>query len=287
MAHGFALVTPSYDLDYERCLLLVESVHRFVARSVQHFIIVSRDDLKLFHRCADERTHVLVQEEIVAHRFWRIPYARRWRFHFTMPPVRGWIWQQIVKMSIANSIGADAYMIVDSDCFFVRPFDPNSLIVHGNVPLFRKEDDWYKTHSDSQKWAEVSRRLLRLPPSTEPYGIGYIIPWCFWRRDVLLKLQAHLTNGRETTAWIRDVSRCITISEYTLYGIYVDKVLGISNSGHYAFQQHLCHEYWDTVPLNRSDLISFRHQMEPGHELVMISAKSSTPVQEIRSVFGF
>src|SRR4051794_40719124 len=98
MAHAFALVTPSYDLDYERCLLLIESVHRFVAPPVQHFIIVSRHDLKLFLRCAEERTHILIQEQIVPHRFWQIPFAHRWRFHFTVPPLRGWVWQQIVKM---------------------------------------------------------------------------------------------------------------------------------------------------------------------------------------------
>jgi hypothetical protein len=282
----FALVTPSFHLDYELCRILIESVHRHVPADVPHYIIVSGDDLGMFQGCADSRTHVLVQEDLVQERFWRVPLARRWRFSLKTLPVRGWIWQQMVKMSIANGIDADAYLIIDSDCFFVRAFDPRTLVVDGKVPFYREEKDWYRTDPDSQKWAEISRRLLRLPPLSEPYPVGYVNPWGIWRRDVLLKLQSKMSNGRSPTAWLRDITLNLTFSEYMLYGMYVEKVLGLSESGHYSFGRHLSHDYWPMKPLARDALTEFKGRLS-GEEIVMINAKSRTSVADIRSVFGF
>jgi hypothetical protein len=282
----FALVTPSFHLDYELCRILVESVHRHVPEDVPHFIIVSGDDLGMFRGLADSRTHVRVQEDVVDVPFWRVPFARTWRVSLQTPPVRGWVWQQLVKMSIANSIDADAYLIVDSDCFFVRPFDPRTLVVDGKVPLYREEKDWYKTDAPSQKWANVSQRLLRLPELREPYPVGYVNPWGIWRRDVLLKLQKHLSNGGSSSGWLRKVGTQMTISEYMLYGMFVERVLGLESSGHYSFGRHIAYEYWSDTPLDRAGLDKFRSGIAE-HEMVMINAKSRTPESDIRAAFGY
>ena len=284
---GFALVTPSFYLDYERCLLLVDSVRRYLPKTIHHFIIVAESDLELFKDTAGPRTHILVQEDLIPHDFVRVPFSRKWRMSLRTLPIRGWIWQQMVKLSIASRIEADAYMIMDSDCFFVRPFDPHDLIVEGRVPIFREEKEFYQTSSDSQKWAEVARRLLRLPAWRSPYGIGYVGPGGFWRRDVLLKLREFVSNGRGENDWLYQVARNITFSEYMLYGVYVDQVLGLATSGHYAFDRHMCHEYWGTSPMNGAELKDFRGQLPDEHFLAMINAKSHTPVPEIRAAFGF
>jgi len=282
-----AIVTPSFYLDYEVCRLLIDSVARHVPAEVPHYVIVSGEDFDLFKSCAGARTHVLVQEDIVKEKFWRLPFARRWRFNWKTLPVRGWIWQQLVKMSIGNAIDADGFMIVDSDCFFVRAFDPRSMIVDGKIPMYREQKDWYRTNSDTQKWAEVSRRLLRLPAWPGPYDVGYVIPWAFWRRDVLLKLQTHLCNGRDQSAWLRSIARSVTFSEYMLYGIYVDHVLGLDGSGHYPYGVHICHETWKMSPLSDEELADFRGGLTPDHVMVMINAKSSTPIARLRGAFGY
>jgi hypothetical protein len=36
----------------------------------------------------------------------------------------------------------------------------------------------------------------------------------------------------------------VTVSEYTLYGIFVEHVLGIENSGHFQHSDDLCHCLW-------------------------------------------
>jgi hypothetical protein len=283
----FALVTPSYHLDYDICRILVDSVRRYVPPEVPHYLVVSEEDRDLFEAFTDSRTRVIVQEDIVPQRFWRVPFAPTWRIHWGTLPVRGWIWQQLVKLSIANRIDADAYMILDSDCFFVRPFDPHSLAVGSKTPIFREQSDYCLTSADSQRWAEVARRLLRLPPFTRAYSTVYVCPWGFWRRDVLLKLHEHLTNGRSSTAWIRDIARNLTFSEYVLYGIYVENVLGLEESGHYGFDRKLCHEHWGTSPLSTAGLEAFRKGLSEDQPLVMINAKSRTKVSDIRATFGF
>ena len=283
----FALVTPSYYRDHERCLLLIDSARRYVPSDIQHFIVVSRSDAALFAACAGGRTHVIVQEDMVQEPFIRLPLLPTWRVGWMTPPVRGWIWQQMVKMSIANSIDADAYMIMDSDCFFVRPFDPRALVIGGDVPMFREEKDFYETSSDHQKWAKVSQRLLRLRPWAAPYRRGYVGPGCFWRRDVLLALQAYLSNGRGATRWLAAVARNVTFSEYMLYGIFVDEVLGLGNSGHYGYEHHMCAEYWDAAPMTPSMLEGFARQIPEDRVLAMISARSPTPMGQIRAAFGY
>jgi hypothetical protein len=282
----FALATPSFHLDYEICRLLIESVHRHVPADVPHFVIVNGDDVELFKGCADKRTHVLVQEDIVEERFWRVPFAPRWRINLWTLPIRGWIWQQMVKLSIANRIDADAYMLIDSDCFFVKPFDPRALVQDGKVPFYREEKDWYRTDPDTQKWAAVSRRLLGLPPLREPYDVGYVNPWGLWRRDVLLKLQARMSNGGSPTSWLYRVGRNVTLSEYALYGMFVERVLGLGESGHYAFGRHLSHDHWSEEPLDQGGLEDFRGRLA-NEPIVMINAKSKTPVAEIRTAFGY
>src|SRR5881392_1922214 len=143
---SFSIVTPSYYLDYERCVLLNESVLRWVPDGIKHYIIVDKRDYKLFARLRNRRTEVLTQEDIVPKRFWSIPFVRKWRFSWNTLPIRGWMWQQVVKLSIARAVDADVYVMTDSDVLFVKPFDPSELIRDSKVPLFRENKDYYSSH---------------------------------------------------------------------------------------------------------------------------------------------
>jgi len=65
---SFAIITPSYAPDFERCKLLVESVYKFVDPPVNHYIIVDREDLNLFKTLANQRVTLLTKEDIFP--FW-------------------------------------------------------------------------------------------------------------------------------------------------------------------------------------------------------------------------
>ena len=51
----FAIITPSYPPDLERCALLVESLDR-CCPGAKHYLIVDRRDISLFRRLASSRT---------------------------------------------------------------------------------------------------------------------------------------------------------------------------------------------------------------------------------------
>jgi hypothetical protein len=49
---SYALVTPSFCVDLERCRFLVETTERWVAPGVRHYLVIDRRDAALFGRCA-------------------------------------------------------------------------------------------------------------------------------------------------------------------------------------------------------------------------------------------
>jgi hypothetical protein len=281
----FAIVTPSYHLDYERCVLLNESIMKWVPETIRHSIIVDKRDYKLFSGLKNRRTDVLTQEDIVPARFWSLPYLRDWRFSFTTLPVRGWMWQQVVKLSMGFAVDADVYVVTDSDVMFVKPFDPAQLLQDGKVPLFREEKAYYTTHSENQEWHRQARRLLGLAPQTTPFNTGFVTHPVFWRRDVLKRLVERIGSARRPDAWLGRIGRLLTFSEFVLYGVYVEASEGPARAGHYFLDGELCHSYWPEVPMTEEQLRAFSAAVPPEKFLMMINAKSNTPERLIRSVF--
>src|ERR1700737_3226305 len=51
----FAIVTPSYYVDYECCRWLCETVERYVPSYIPHYLIVDRADRSLFAKLASPR----------------------------------------------------------------------------------------------------------------------------------------------------------------------------------------------------------------------------------------
>ncbi|MEO5725696.1 MAG: hypothetical protein ABI134_25470 [Byssovorax sp.] len=47
MRHPYAIITPSYALDFERCCVLAESVRCHAALDINHYILVDRRDERL------------------------------------------------------------------------------------------------------------------------------------------------------------------------------------------------------------------------------------------------
>ena len=279
----FAIITPSYHVDFNRCAMLAESIRRYVPKDVVHYIIVDGRDRELFAGLASEQTRLIVQDELVPERLWRPSFAPRWRVSWRMPPIRGWIWQQITKLSIA-SIPADAYMLVDSDCLFTAPFDPRTLVKDGRVPLFREENAWYKADKNTQNWHRHAARILALPRRSEPYATGYVGPHVFWRRDVLEALDRHL-GSKGPKGMARRIAFCPTFSEYVFYGVFAEQVLGLEQAGHYVFDREIVHNYWPEVALSRTELDLFKGRMLPDKVMVHINGKSRTPEADIRKVF--
>jgi hypothetical protein len=275
-----ALITPSFRLDFERCALLTESVERFVPPHVTHYLIVDRRDVPQFRALEGKRTRLLVVEDIVPYWIVRIPKIRRFWFSFRSRPIKNWILQQIVKLSAADVVQEDVLFFVDSDVFFVAPFDPGSFEKDGRVPLF-VETGKAGLIPFNDAWHAVAARLLGLPAQNS-YDTNFIGNVICWRRANVLRLHRALEKvGKKD--WELLVAPLPKFSEYILYGLFITRVL--ENDGHYADGVDRTLTYWGTEPLARPDLVSLKNKLGPEHHSVMVSAKSHTPAKSIRDVF--
>jgi hypothetical protein len=278
----YALVTPSYHADFERCALLVQSVERWVAPHVRHYLVIDRRDVALFTPLATSRTQILVVEDIVPSWLIRVPGIRRFWLSLRTRPVKNWILQQIVKLSIPATVTEDVLLYTDSDVFFVASYDPVLLERDGKVPLFMELGQRGLIPNNDQ-WQAVGSRLLGLSAegSCDTNFIGNTV--C-WRRSNALAM-LHRVEQRTGKQWARAIAPLSGFSEYILYGVFATRVLNEADSGHWHDTALRTHNYWLTAPLDVAGLEKFKQQRSDDQYAVMISGKSKTRVEDIRCVF--
>lgn len=263
------MITPSYGPDFDRCKLLCESFDKYVDESIRHVLIVDRRDRAQFAPLASSRREIRVVEEIVPWWIKRLPFARKWWLSMVGMPVRNWILQQLVKLSVDQIEGADGYIFVDSDVAFFRPFHQSELVSGNALKLFRVPDVAnYPTH---WPWHRTAGKLLGLPIK-DYYGATYIGNQITWRRDCLKELHKRIESVHGMS-WQRAVCNQWHLSEYILYGIFVEHVLGIEKAGHYASAEPLCHISWDYKMDTPEQVAFFFTEVKPKHNAVMVSAK--------------
>ena len=278
-----AVITPSYAPDFELCARLHQSVLDYSPDSVRHHIIVPRQDLRLFGRLAGSRTHVHCESDLLPRSFVPVPFGK-----FTInlrrpfPPVRGWILQQVVKLAAAAASKDDVVLLVDSDIEFLRPFATETFVRNGVVRFYRKPNEIDERRPRHMIWHRVARALLGLPPAEPPYT-DYISSLLAWDPAIVRRMLARVTatTGRP---WTSAIAGQLHFSEWTLYGMFVDEVIGAPNS--FASDDPLCLAYWDEMPLDRDGAVDFLRGVRPTDVAAMISAKSRTPLAVRRAAFA-
>jgi hypothetical protein len=278
----YALVTPSYWMDLERCALLMESIERWVPADIRHYLVVARRDVHLFRPLLRPRSSLIVVEDVIPRWLFRLPGIRRFWISLRTRPVKNWILQQIVKFSVPKALTEDVLLYADSDMFFVSPYDPRGYERDGKVPLFR-ETGQRGLIAMNDEWQAVASRMLGLPAETgcDTNYIGQLV--CWRRANVELTLKR--VEQHCGTEWQRVVARLSGFSEYTLYGVHATRILNESNSGHWHDPVVRTHNYWRTAPLDVPGLEEFKSKRSEFQYGAMISAKSGTRVEDIRRVF--
>jgi hypothetical protein len=159
------LVTPTYAGDLERFSLLRRSAQRWDV-DLPHLAIVNDEDCDLFRRTFAGDPHLEVVPITAL-----VPVVGRIRtgamaLHLRRPLARvglrvteGWFLQQIAKLE-AHRIAGDGYIAMDSDSFFVRPFDPATFWDDdGKFMLFETTTEAL----EMQEWYCRSLRFLDVP----------------------------------------------------------------------------------------------------------------------------
>jgi len=279
-----AIITPSYAPDFELCRDLNTSVLACTPHFAVHYIITPRRDLPRFSVLRGPRTKVWPVEQLLPAYIVGIPGTNFWlNLRRPLPPVRGWVMQQIVKLQAATLIEADMYLLVDSDVAFVRPVTAETFWRDGRIKFYRKTAGIDFNLPRHLIWHDVARRLLGLRRALPPLP-DYISAFNVWDRYTVLALQQriHEITGRP---WIDVVAAQLHFSEFILYGVFVDEILG--PDANVAPTDSLpCHSYWDPYPLDFNGANQFINTMTIDDVAVMISAKSHTPLDVRRAILS-
>jgi hypothetical protein len=271
-----AVLTPSIAADYELCADLNRSVLAQSAGTVEHHIVVPGRDMALFERLRGPRTIVRRETDFLPRSFVPVP-----RTKYTLnvrrpyPPLRGWILQQIIKLAAAAEIPADVVVMADSDITFCRPLGAETFVRDGVVRLFREPGGVHDGMPRHVQWHHAARTLLGLPGGQPPFT-DYVSSMLAWDPAVVRAMLARVTEvtGRP---WADAIGAHLHFSEWTLYGVFVDRVLG-APANSFASDDPLCHTYWLEDPLDEVGLAAFLAGIEPEDIAVMVSAKSRTPL---------
>lgn len=224
--------TPSYIGDLDRAVWLRRSLRAFFRGEAEHIMAVPYRDLPDFRRRLGHEPNLMLvsQEELVDKCFYpdrlhqliaRIAPGQLWRFnkHAGHP---GWIIQQIVKLNSPSLVAKeDAIIFLDSDLFFFKPFDFNTLgITHGR-PLVRRRPE---TKSAQHPHHIVKAREILFLPENGGTEHSYMAAPAIWYADWVQQLHRHLErlSGKP---WQQALYEAGHISEYTLYGVYLEEVL--------------------------------------------------------------
>jgi hypothetical protein len=195
--------------------------------------------------------------------------------------VRGWIVQQIVKLSAPSYVKREVVVFADSDIVLVAPLTADRLTRGDRVRLYQAPGAAadLPTHI---RWHEVSARLLGLQPRGY-LGADYIGNLITWRRSTILRLQDQLarTAGRR---WDQVVSRQHHFSEYVVYGVFVDHVLGEEASGHYRAVEDLVHAGWFFELGTDDGVEEFVNGFTPGQVGVAIQSTEGFSLSERREM---
>jgi hypothetical protein len=279
-----AVITKSYAPDFELCADLNRSILDYSCAPVHHHIIVPRSDLKLFSRLAGSRTDIHCDAEFLPTSFAAIPF-RNCAINLRRPllPVRGWILQQIIKLSSVAASTDDLVLVADSDVEFLRPFSAETFVRNGVVRFFRRPDYVTEQLPRHVAWQRISRALLGLPPADPPFT-DYIWGMVACDPAIVRQMLARVANttGRP---WATALAAQLHFSEFTLYGVFVDHAVG-SPANSYFSDDPLCLAYWDTNPLNMDSAIDLLRGARPTDVAAMISAKSYTPLPVRRAAFA-
>lgn len=270
------MITPSFRPDAELFADLHASVLAHTEASVRHHVIVPDVDRAIFERYAGPRCRVWTASELLPRRYLQVPRLNyRVNLKRPWPPVRGWVMQQALKIAATAAMNAEAVLLADSDVVLVRDITAATFAVDDKIPLFRMVDAVHDGMPNHIEWHRIARRLLGLAPFSGLPLPDYVSPLNVWNPEIVRGMQQAITQatGRH---WLDVFTAQLQISEFILYGVYVDEILAGSGAP-WPGDTSFCHNYWETTPLDTAGALAFADRLDPAAVGMMISAKSHTP----------
>jgi hypothetical protein len=283
MSVPVSIITPSFHRDLEACRLLCETLDRHVTGFADHYIVVTTDDLHLFASLAGPRRHIVTHESILPVRMPRLPFKWKGRQYRWVPgalPVYGWHIQQLLKFAMTTAQPHPRVMFIDSDNFFVRPFDLAAYAGGATLPFTVNRGAIPATEASHVTWLKTAHRLLDLPEPSfpAPDHIGNMIVWDVATvRQVLDTIEMNAGNR-----WWTALCSARHFSEYLIYGAAVladPKLMAL----HHEVGASPCLTYWEGPALTEATFADFVARMRPDQSALGIQSFTGTPIDLLRT----
>jgi hypothetical protein len=277
-----AVLTPCFRGDADLFEGLHESVLANTDRSVVHHVVVPPSDVHLFRHYEGSRCRVWTHRDLLPRHYVSVPNASGLTLNLKrpFPPVRGWVVQQIMKLAGSAALDTSAVIIIDSDAVLLRQPTLAQFSDRGRLRHFRRDGGVTAGMDRHLLWHNVARRLLGVSGIVTDPAPDYISPIAVWDPALVRALMAHIA-GATGRHWLDAIARQLHVSEFMIYGVFVDHVLG----GIAPFTGPLCHNYYERTPLSPADVRAFSDQMPPNALGAMISSHSRTPHDVRREAF--
>ena len=278
-----SIITPSFERDFESCRLLCDTLDAYVTGFDVHYIVVSAEDRTLFGSLAGSRRHIVDASQLLPVTLLPVPVRWKGRRYCWAPgmtlPVFGWHLQQIRKFAMTMAQPNPRVVFIDSDNFFVRPFDLAGFAGAATVPL-QVDRNAVQSSMSHGVWIANARRLLGLSEPTFPTDdfVGQMIVWdTEIVREIVRRIEAN--SG---TSWWKALLKVRDFSEYMIYGAAATDDPSLS-SRHHIVEEPPCLSYWEGPALDEAALRALLSQLAPHQSALAIQSFTGTPVALLRA----
>lgn len=192
----FSLFCKSYCTDLKRVVRLASSIRQYNAENIPFYVSVPSSDLPLFREHLSNLSVELLADETIVEASPRIHIGQ-------LQQMSGGLTQQIVKSEFWRLGISTAYLCLDSDALFIRPFGVEDFMAPGEVP-YTVIDEGHESLEGAiryrkqrvvqayEKEADLVQHLFERPSRRYSFGPFPLI----WHRAVWESLDKNYLNPR-------------------------------------------------------------------------------------------
>lgn len=192
----FVLYCKSYKADVKRVVRLAESIGKFNIQDLAFFVSAPRSDLPLFKEHLNGRNVELIADEDIVKSSPRLDPQR-------LSQLPGNLSQQIIKSEFWRLGASTAYLCIDSDSLFIRPFQASEFITLEGIPYTMMDEgrdlledallnNKPKVIHDFQSEAELVQRIFGRVGRSYSFGPFPLV----WHRAVWESLDTEYLQPR-------------------------------------------------------------------------------------------
>lgn len=124
---NFVLYCCTFQKDLNRTIKLAQSIRKHNRSHIPFYISVPTDDIELFKEHLKQFEVIIFDERDILRANPKLDIEKLYE-------IRGGLRQQVIKSEFWRLGISENYLVLDSDCIFIRDFDEGNFIVSGDIP---------------------------------------------------------------------------------------------------------------------------------------------------------